>query len=584
MKFSRLVEFFRRLEETSSVKDMIDTLNLMFRETTMEDIDKICYFLMGGLAADYKNVKLGMGDKMVKHSIALASDVQLSEVEEEMKKIGDPGDVAFQLYNQRERRIEDIDYEGELSVEEVYKGLIEIAEASGKDSQNLKVKTLAAMLSGAKAEERRYLVRLAIGNMRLGVGVMTILDGLASAFLGSKDKRQPLEHAYNVSSDIGVVAKTLFENGLSGVKRIRIKLNRPIMPMLAQRVSKMSEIPEKIGSKVVAAEEKYDGERIQAHKDRDSVVLFSRRMSNVTQQFPEIVENVRRHVKAETAILDGEAVAYDFNEDRFSPFQTVMKRRRKYKVEEYAEKIPVKYMLFDVLYLNGSSQMGKSYPERRARLENIATNEKYIALANRVTGSDLEKIDEYFQDCIERGLEGIVCKSCADDSYYRAGAREWAWIKWKPGYSSELSDTLDLVVVGAYAGRGKRAGTYGSLLCAIYNQEKDVYQTVCKLGTGFTDEQLRNLPRKLNNALKEQRPARVSVTKEMEPDYWFVPEYVLEARASEITQSPVHTCNWNEKEGRGLALRFPRFERWRPEKSPEEVTNVREILQMQLKS
>jgi DNA ligase-1 len=342
----------------------------------------------------------------------------------------------------------------------------------------------------------------------------------------------------------------------------------------------MSEIMEKIGSEVVAVEEKYDGERIQAHKNGTEVRLFSRRLTDVTNQFPKVVDNVSKHIKAENAILDGEVVAYDHQKGVFYPFQKLMQRRRKYDVEEYAEKIPAKYMLFDLLYTNGKSYLKKSYPLRRRELEEITENEKYITVTGRMKSTELDEIDEFFQDCLSQGLEGIVCKSCAKDSYYRAGAREWMWIKWKESYASELSDTIDLVVVGSYAGKGKRGGTYGALLCAAYRHNKDIFQTVCKLGTGFSDKQLEELPEKLRKVKTEKPPARVRVTKEMEPDSWFAPKYVLEVLGSEITESPVHTCNWKKEEKRGLALRFPRFKRWRPEKAAEQATTVEEIVRM----
>jgi DNA ligase-1 len=498
-----------------------------------------------------------------------------------MKEIGDIGEVACKIVKVEEKKfVEFFKVEEVLSVEAVHRGLMKIAIESGSGSQEAKIKTLAAMLAAAASEEKRYIMRLATGEMRLGMGDMTLLDALAAAFLGTKEKKPDLEHAYNICSDIGYVAKVLAGSGLKGVTRIRIALNRPIRPMLAQRVSKMSEIMEKIGSKVVAAEEKYDGERIQAHKDGAKVKLFSRRLTDVTNQFPEVVENVNKHIKAEKAILDGEVVAYDFDKSVFYPFQKLTQRRRKYKVDEYAKKIPAKYMLFDVLYENGKSYMRKSYPERRKKLEQIAKNRKYMTITSRITSSKLSEIDEFFQDCIKRGLEGVVCKSCADGSYYRAGAREWLWIKWKESYASELSDTLDLVVVGAYAGKGKRGGTYGALLCATYNHNEDTFQTVCKLGTGFSDKHLESLPEKLKDARKDDVPARVVVSKQMKPDYWFAPKYVLEVRGSEITESPAHTCNWNEKEKRGLSLRFPIFERWRPEKAPEQATTVQEITEM----
>jgi DNA ligase-1 len=283
---------------------------------------------------------------------------------------------------------------------------------------------------------------------------------------------------------------------------------------------------------------------------------------------------------ARKAVLDGEIVAYNFKEEAFAPFQKLMQRKRKYNVKEFAEKMPVKYMLFDVLYVNGKSYMKTSYPKRRRKLERIVKNNKRIAIADRVVSAQLEEIDDFFQNCLERGLEGIVCKSNTDDSYYQAGARGWLWIKWKASYAAELSDTLDLVVVGAYAGKGKRAGTYGALLCAAYNSKEDVFQTVCKLGSGFSDRQLSSLPKKLEDAKIGEKPARVAVNKEMFPDFWFAPKYVLEVLGSEITQSPAHTCNWDSQEKRGLSLRFPRFRRWRGEKSPEQATTVSEVVEM----
>lgn len=233
----------------------------------------------------------------------------------------------------------------------------------------------------------------------------------------------------------------------------------------------------------------------------------------------------------------------------------------------FAEKLPAKYTIFDVLSINGKSYMKKSYPQRRSKLEKIEKNGKRIAMTNRTLSSQLEEIDEFFQTSLERGLEGIVCKSTADDSYYQAGARGWLWIKWKPDYSTELTDTLDLVLVGAYTGKGKRVGTYGALLCAAYNKEEDVFQTLCKLGSGFSDKQLFSLSKKLGAERASKRPARVIVNKEIFPDYWFTPKYIVEVLGSEITQSPVHTCDWNAKEKTGLSLRFPRFKRWRGEKN-----------------
>jgi len=579
MKFKVLATYMEKLENTSSRNRMIAMLADIFKLAGVEEIKSICYLILGQIYPNYVETTLGLGGKMVQSAIALAASKEEKAVETAAKELGDLGLAAAAVIKTRRNTFKKFfKPEGELSVKEVHQTLKGIAEAGGEGSQEVKKKTLAALLSEGSKLERKYIARLAAGAMRLGLGDMTILDALAVGFLSSKEKKPELERAYNVCSDIGEVAEVLIKRGLPGVKKIKLSLNRPIKPMLAQRVSRFSEIKEKIGSENISVEEKYDGERIQAHKAGKKVVLFSRRMIDVTNQFPEIVENVRKNIKAEEVILDGEAVAYDFREKTFSPFQKLMRRRRKYGVQEFSKKIPVKYIVFDLIYLNGKILLKENYPFRRKFLEKIVKKYKYLDLAGRMITPDLEEAEEFFQDCLERKLEGIVCKSCAENSYYRAGAREWAWIKWKKEYASRLSDTLDLVVVGAYKGRGSRAGTYGSLLCAAYDKEKDVFQTVTRLGAGFSEEDLESMMKRLNDFREDSKPARVEALKEVEPDVWFAPEMVVEVLAAEITRSSVHTCA--REYGKGLALRFPRFKRWRSEKNAEQATLVREIKDM----
>lgn len=560
---------------------MVEILASIFKDLGEDEIGEVCYLVLGQIGPGYEDVNLGLSEKTVQSAISLASGYNKSQVEEETRNLGDIGEVASKMLKSSEKKFKRLlEYQKEPSVNDIYNGFRKIALASGKGSQKVKTETLASMLLDADDMGRRYIARFANGKMRLGIGDMTILNALSVSFFGSKEKKKELEHAYNISSDIGLIARFLRSKGLKGVKEIKISLNRPIKAMLAQRVSEFQDIREKIKSHDIAAEEKFDGERIQAHKDGKNIKLFSRRLTDITRQFPDLIENIEKYVKVEKAILDGEVMAYDFENDLFGSFQILMQRRRKYGVKEYRKKIPVRYMLFDVLYVDGESFIHKSYPERRAKLENIVEGSKYIALANRRVSSDLDEIDDFFQECIGKNLEGIVCKSCAEDSYYKAGGREWTWIKWKKEYIDELSDTLDLVIIGSFAGRGRRSGTYGALLCASYNPDEDIFQTVCKLGTGFSGEQLSDLPKKLEDARADKSPARVKVAKEMTPDFWFAPKYVAEVLGSEITKSPVHTCNWNDEEKQGLALRFPRFVRWREEKSPEQATSSEEILQM----
>ncbi len=580
MEFSKVAEAMERLEATAKRKEMIEILAGLFEATPVDDIGHVCYYLLGEIAAGYRDLTLGMGESMIQEAISLASGKDADAVAKKAGSSGDLGDAAEALVKDVDNPNSEVfKVEGALTVADVDRALKKIAHASGSGSQETMVQTLAALFSAAGGRERRYLGRLASGAMRLGVGDNTLLDALAQAFLGSKEKRDPLERAYNMCSDVGHVAEVLADSGLDGVKRIRIAMNRPLRPMLAQRVSQISQIKDKIGSEKIAAEEKYDGQRIQAHKDGDQVKLFSRRLKDITHQFPDVAQSVKEHVSADKVILDGEAAAYDFEDNTYGSFQKLMQRRRKYEVDEYSEKIPVRYLVFDLLYREGRSFLDRSYPERREALEEVAAEADTLAPAGRLVSANLDEIEGFFQDCLERDLEGIICKSCAQDAAYEAGAREWAWIKWKPSYAEEIQDTFDLVVLGAYAGKGDRSGTYGSLLCGTYNAERDVFQTVCKLGAGFSDETLEDLPEKFADLEVDQMPARVEATDEIEPDQWFSPEVVAEVLASEITESPTHSCA-KEQRDKPLALRFPRFQRWRSEKGPSQATHTREIVQM----
>jgi DNA ligase-1 len=581
MLFKDLATTFEALEHTSSRNEMISVLADLLKNATVSNIDAISYFTLGQIDAEYKTTQLGIGEEITKSALSHLLRVSKESIDREMKRNGDLGLTIERLLKQQKRKsTEKVDRTNRLSIEEVRSTFLKIAQMSGTKAQQTKEQTLVRMLAKAEPREAKYIVRLTTRTMRLGVGDMTFLDALATSFLSSKNFRDQLESAYNVTSDIGLVAKTLLKNGLKGVEKIQITLNHPIRPMLAQRISSLSEISEKISSMPLAAEEKYDGERIQAHIKGGQVHLFSRHLTDVTTQFPDVVAQIKKAIKVKNAIVDGEVVAYDFDRHTYFPFQKLMQRRRKYKVTEYAKKIPVKYMLFDILYLNGESLLTQSYPLRRKKLEQVIKETKYLALAKRITSSNFDEIEEFFQESVENGLEGIVIKSCNEESVYLAGAREWTWIKWKPEYQTELADTLDLVVVGAYAGKGKRAGTYGALLGAVYNKDQDVYQTLCKIGSGFSEEQLSKLPNLFREVITSKQPARIQVSIQIVPDEWLLPHFVIEVKGANITYSPLHTANWDSRQQRGLALRFPRFLRWRHDKRPEEVTTVDELLVM----
>ena len=565
--FSQLASVYEELERTASGNKLRQILSQLFKKTSKDEVDKVAYLTLGSIASEYEDVNMGMAEKMVLRSIARATGKSQDEINHLFKKKGDIGIVAEAMVGRKRK---------ELSVKEVFETLHKIASATGFGSQERKTELLANLLKNASAKEARYLARIVLGTLRLGVGDKTILDALGIAFTGTKAHKARIEHAYNICPDVGIIAKTIAKKGLKGIDKIEVALGRPIQMMLCQRVGTLSEV-EKHMDFPIAVEEKYDGERIQVHKKGSNIVLFSRRLENITHQFPDVVAEIKKNVKAKDCVIEGEVMAVD-KKGNLLPFQVLMQRRRKYKVEEYIKKIPVCLFLFELLYLKGKSYIRRSYPERQAALQKIVKESQGLKLAVKKICKNTECAEELFNQTIQRGGEGIVIKSLAKDSVYKAGVRGWSWIKWKPEYAKELRDTFDLVVIGAFHGRGKRAGTYGALLCAAYNDKEDRFETFCKLGSGFTDKELEELPSKFKKYAIKHKPARVKATKAMEPDIWFDPNIVLEVIGSEITRSPNHACAIEK--GQGLALRFPRFLHYRHEKAPEQATTAKEILQL----
>ncbi|MEM2718504.1 MAG: ATP-dependent DNA ligase, partial [Candidatus Bathyarchaeia archaeon] len=466
-----------------------------------------------------------------------------------------------------------------LTVERVYQILDKIAKATGEGSMDLKVNLLAGLLADATPKEAKYIIRTVTGKLRLGIADMTILDALAIAYGKGKGARDVIERAYNISSDLGKVAKALAEGGLEAIKSFHVSVGNPIRPMLAERLSSPAEILEKLGGKCIA-EYKYDGERIQAHKSGSSVTLFSRRLENITSQYPDAAELIRDHIKAEAAIIEAECVAVNLDTGEMMPFQELMHRRRKYDIEKAAKEYPVSLFAFDVLYVDGKDLTLEPYPVRHRVLEEIVEQGERFQIAKYLVVDNIDDLERFFEEAVEAGCEGLVCKSLSNDAVYQAGARGWLWIKYKRDYKSEMTDTVDLVVVGAFYGRGRRAGTYGALLLAAYDHDNDTFKTVCKCGSGFTDEDLQNLPKMLEPYRINHKHPRVDSN--LEADVWFLPKMVIEVIGAEITLSPIHTCAKDLiRKGSGLAIRFPRFTgKYRTDKSAEDATRVDEIVEM----
>ena len=573
MRYAALVDAYEKLEATTKRLEMTDLLVALLKDVPKAELERVVYLTQGRVFPDYAGIELGVAEKLAIRAIAQATGDRDEDIEQAWKASGDLGLVAEERL--RGKKQTSLTSEA-LTVAKVYENLKEIATTAGSGSQEKKLRLLAELLTDAEPREARYLVRIVVGKMRLGVADMTIIDALAATF-ATKEERDRVERAYNVCSDLGEVARVLAEEGLAGADRVRLRLFRPIRSMLAERLPTLQEIMERLGE--CALEYKYDGLRCQAHLSKDRIQLFSRELENITGQFPEIVEGLRTAIRATEVIVEGEAVPVDANTGEFLPFQEVSRRRgRKTDVDRMAQEFPVTLFVFDCLLKEGEDLTTKTYVERREALDGVLKENERIRRATYKVTADAKVAEAFFDEALQAGCEGLMAKALP--STYDAGARGFQWIKFKKEYSTALSDTIDLVAVGAFAGRGKRAGTYGALLMAAYDEKADVFRTTCKLGTGFDDETLFGLKERFKDAVVPHRHARVDSA--LTPDVWLEPRFVLEVKGAEITVSPVHTCARDAiRKGAGLAVRFPRFTgKWRDDKKAEDATSQKELLEM----
>ena len=577
MRYNLIVDAYEKIEATTKRLEMTDLLVNLLKKTSKEVLDKVVYLTQGKLYPDYIGIELGVAEKLALKAMAIITGQPEEQVERNYKITGDLGKTAEKLLA---RRAQMSLLKKPLTVEAVYDAFDKMAHASGPGSIDVKIKLLCSLLNDATPKEAKYTLRMALGKLRLGVADMTILDSLAIAYAGGKEAREDLERAYNLSSDLGYVARTVAYEGIEGVRGFRIAVGKPIRPMLAERLSSAAEILEKLGGRG-SAEYKYDGLRLQAHISANKISLFSRRLENVTSQFPDAAQLIGKSTKLKDAIIEGECVALDPDTGDMQPFQMISQRRgRKYEIEKMTEEIPIGVFLFDLLYAKGKDYTLRPYPERRRELSRIVAENERVKIAQQLITDNPEELDRYMDQAISEGCEGLMVKSVGPDSVYKAGARGWMWIKYKREYKSEMTDTVDLAVVGAFYGRGRRAGSYGALLLAAYDEDGDIFRTVCKCGSGFTDKDLAELPKMLKPYEIKHKHARVD--SKLTADVWFSPSLVLEVIGAEITLSPIHTTCLNAvRQGSGLAIRFPRFTgNYRADKAPEDGTTAKEVMEM----
>ena len=564
MKFSQLANYFDKLEKTASRNEITQILAEVFKKAKPEEIDKVVYLFLGQLAPSYQGIVFNIAERMMLRVLSEAYGKEVKEVRSLYKREGDLGNVAQELAKGKGRG---------LTVSHVYDELVEIAKDEGLGSQERKVKRTAKLLSELDPLSARFVTRIPVGKLRLGFSDKTILDALSWMEKGDKSAKSEIEKAYHVTPDVGALAKKVKQTGTAkAASETTPVLGVPILPMLAQRIKSPAEMIKKMGK--VGVEPKLDGLRIQIHFKRGFIKAYTRNLNETSWMFPEL-KNLGKYIKGSELILDTEAIGLDEKTKALVNFQTTMTRRRKHEIESVALKVKIKFYVFDILFKDGKSLMDKSYLERRKVLEKTVKNGLFTQVVDCQVTESPEEISSLNIQKRKEGLEGIILKKT--DSLYVPGRTGWRWVKMKEAEKAhaKLADTIDCIVMGYTAGKGRRVQFgVGQFLVGVRNKEK--IKTLTKVGTGLTDEQFRELKRRLSKLETKEKPKEYVVHKNLEPDYWVEPKLVVEIAADEITKSPTHSS--------GLALRFPRLIRFRDDKGSDQATTtseVKKLFQMQ---
>jgi DNA ligase-1 len=569
MHFSQLVRSFQQLEETSSRIALVRILAELFGASGPDEIAPTTYLLQGRLAPAFVPLEMGMGVRHVAEAIARAYHTDREAVLQRFDRLGDLGTAAGELAAEYARPTRNLD------VREVFDRLVETARLAGAGSVEGRIGAFARLLTELDALSATYLCRIPLGTLRLGVGDLTVLDAYSVAQVGDRSLRPRLERAYNETSDLGLIGTTLWTGGVDAIDRLSIRVGNPVRPMLAERLPSAEAILEKLGP--CAVENKYDGFRCQVHKSGDEIRIYSRNLEELSAAFPELLAATRQQIRADMAIFEGEALAFNPLSEEYLPFQQTMRRRRKHQVDATAAELPLRLFAFDVLYANGANVTRQSYSERRAVLDKLIEPGETILVSESHIADEAEVLLALFDDAIQNGLEGIMAKK--PDSPYQAGARSYNWVKLKRAQAGHLRDTVDCVIIGYLYGRGRRAALgVGALLVAVYDPNRDLFTSITKIGTGLTDAGWREVLERCAPYKAEHKPARVE--SRLAPSVWVEPAVVVEVLADEITRSPLYTAGAVDGQA-GYALRFPRLVSFREaDKRPEDATTVAEVVEL----
>ncbi len=549
MKFSKLVEYLEKVEATSASLEKIDILAELYSESD-EDLEDVVMLSLGRISPSWEDLDLGISSKSVLDVISKASGRKEEEVEEVWKTSGDLGDAAEEMIQHKKQQKL---MTTELTVENVMARLQKVSEMekqgiSQSVSQDKKKKMLADLLSSAEPEEARYLARMMLENLRIGIGEGTVRDALDKAFLNGENSKL-IQQAYDYSNDFRRVA-TASRKGTEELEKIDLELFRPVKSMLAQKVDDIKEGFETVGEPA-AVDFKYDGLRAQIHVKDGEVKIFTRRLEDITDQFPDIKNYVGSQIDSQNCIIDSEIVG--MKNGKVIPFQRLSKRiKRKYEIEKLKKEIPVELRPFDLIY-DEQSLMEKPYSDRWAKLEKVVDENENVTLADHIETSDVSEVNEMQQASLGKNHEGVMMKSL--DAEYKPGSRVGYMVKLKP-----VMETLDLAIIGAQWSEGRKSGWLGRLKLGCWNEETGEYEMVGRMSSGLTDKQLEEVTERLKPLIKSENGRDVELR----------PGVLVEVEYEEIQESPTYNS--------GFALRFPRLKSFRDDKeeadSKEKLENL----------
>lgn len=595
MDFKIFAQFLSDLENLSSRNEMTVKTSDFLRLLDKDSVKPVMYLLQGRLAPKYIPLEFNFSLKLIIKAFSLALDEAL--VTGIYKQKGDVGLMAEDIllnwteYSTKNTQVslDSYNYSPKtLDIDEVYNSLTQIAQASGAGSQEKKMTTYLNLMLCSDPLSAKYISRIIIGTLRIGMSEKTLLDAMSWSVKGDKSLRKTLDIAFGYRADIGELAKILVDNKFEDVEKSLINIalmpGTPVASKLVEREASSAAVWERMPNCFV--QPKLDGLRGQIHFDRkkDLVEIYSRNMGNMTAQYPEIVASIKQ-LPIDSIILDSEIIGFNEETSTYSRFQDTMKRKRKYSVEEFSQSIPVKAMCFDCLYLNGEDLTGKPIEERLVALKTLlAEPPKALAMLETIKMETEEELEAYFKDKVEAGQEGIITKQPGTN--YEPGTRNFKWIKLKANTRSDLVDTIDVAIIGYYIGRGDRSRFgFGALLAAVYNPKDDKYYSIGKVGSGFKEEDMVTMYKDMSEIKLENMPENFVVHKSLYPDVWIEPKIVAEIDVDEITRSPNHTAAINieakvpgDDSTKGLSVRFPRMKKWKRDK--DLPNNVDEIIRM----